>query len=124
MIDPQLTGLRLSDISPHRPMRQEGADGLLVGRGLGIAQSQDRGFDPLQGLLPGGFILLGLLGVVNQDEPASSFSLADDDLLDLQVLSHFLVPALERQGFLMSRLAVPQLLAQDVMPAGFLEDDP
>ena len=124
LIDPEFAGLGLSDIPAHRPVGQQGADGLLMRSDLGIAQRQDRLCDPLQGFFPGCLIFFRLFRIIDEDETAASFSIADDNLLDLQVLSHFLVPTLERQGFLMSRLAVPQLLAQDVMPAGFLQNDP
>ena len=101
-------------------MRQERTDGLLVSRPRRIAESFDRLFNFFERLVPRGLIFFGLLGIEDQDEPAAPLPLADDNLFDLKMVSYSLVSALERKRFLMRRLAVPQLLAQDVMPASSL----
>jgi len=121
-VDPQLAGFRLPNESPHRAMRQEGADRLFVGLPRGIAQAFDRLLDLLKRFIARGLVLPGLFGIENQNEPSAAFPRADDDLLDLQVLPDFPEPPLERQGFLVNRLAIPQFLAQNVMAAGPLKD--
>jgi len=78
LVHPDRAGLQLPQVSPHRPVGKQGTDVFLVARPLLLFDGLERLFNLSDRLLPGGLVLFGLLGIVNQNEPAASFTGADN----------------------------------------------
>jgi len=114
-VDPQAPAFGLFDQPAHGPMREQRTDGLLVGFPRLLTQSLDLFLYSLESPLSRSIVFFGLFGIKHKNKPATPFSLANHDLLDLQVIFDLLRAALEGERFLMSLLAVPKFLSQDIM---------
>ena len=121
-VDGDLPVPRLPKVPTVGLVRQQRASRLLVTTHLRVAHRFERRADFSEVLLSGGAILLRLLRVQDEDEPATALPLADDDLLDLHVLPDLPVAPGGGERRLIGFLLVPQLLSENVVAAGSLKD--
>ena len=123
-VDDKGAVLLLFQVPPHGPVGKQRADALLVGLTPLVTEGFYQRFQTGDGLLPGCLILLGLFRVKDEDETAAPLSLADDHLLDLEVLPDSLVPPFPRKHLFVYLLVVPELFAKDVVAACSLQYAP
>jgi len=116
--------LRLPQVPTVGLVGEKRTGRLLVTTHLRVAHRFESRADLPEVLLPGGEILLRLLRIEDQDEPATALAVSHDDLLDLHVLPDLPVAAGGGERRLIGLLPVPQLLSEDVVAAGPLKDCP
>ncbi|OPY81656.1 MAG: hypothetical protein A4E70_01090 [Syntrophus sp. PtaU1.Bin005] len=113
---------QLPQVSAHGPVGQKGADVLRVTVSGLLFDGLQSFFNLFDGLLASGLILFGFIRIVNQDKAAALFPVANDHFLDLQVFPNGSEPAPLGQNLAVGLLIVPELLADDVVTAGLLQD--
>ena len=116
--------LELSDVPAHGPMRQQGADRLLVDLPLLVSYGSQGFFYPPDDPLPGCPVTLDFLGVEDQDEAPAALAFADDHLLGQHVLPNLLVSPSTGEDLLVDLPGIPELLSHDVMAARLLDGKP
>ena len=122
-VDDQRAALLLSEVQSEGLVGEKGTDVLPVGPPL-ILQGRE-------GLLKTGnvpcsryLVLLGLLGIGDEDEASAALAVADGDLLHPEVVPDDLVSSFPGEHLFMNDLVIPELLTEDIVTARGLEDAP